>query len=95
MHSNLLKFSLFKIHFKIYPNILLIADKIGLKGGSPFLVYLYTFSNLDNPNGKEINYITNPEKRITSDLKLLKDEESIDKATYKSIKPIGPRLGVL
>ena len=53
------------------------------------------FSNLDIPTGKEINYITNLEKRITSDLKLLKDEEIIDKATYKNIKPVGSRPGVL
>ena len=53
------------------------------------------FSNLDIPAGKEINYITNLEKRITSDLKLLKDEEIIDKATYKNIKPVGSRPGVL
>ena len=43
------------------------------------------FSNLDIPAVKEINYITNLEKRITSDLKLLKDKEIIDKATYKNI----------
>ena len=34
-------------------------------------------------------------KRITSDLKLLKDEEIIDKATYKNIKPAESRPGVL
>ena len=54
-----------------------------------------TFSNLDIPAGNEINYITNLGKRITSDLKLLKDEEFIDKATYKSIKPVESRPGVL
>ena len=32
---------------------------------------------------------------ITSDLKLLKNEEIIDKATYKNFKPVGSRLGVL
>ena len=53
------------------------------------------FSNLDTPDGKEINYITNLEKRITSDLKLLKDKEIIYKATYKNIKPVGSRPGVL
>ena len=47
------------------------------------------------PTGKEIHYITNLEKRITSDLKLLKDEEIIDKTTYKNIKPVGSRPGVL
>ena len=40
-------------------------------------------SNLDILAGKEINYITNLEERITS-LKLLKDKEIIDKATYKN-----------
>ena len=50
---------------------------------------LNDFSNLDIPAGKEINYITILEKRITSDLKLLKDEKTIDKATYKNIKPVG------
>ena len=47
------------------------------------------------PAGKEIHYITNLEKRITSDLKLLKDEESIDKTTYKNIKSVGSRANVL
>ena len=53
------------------------------------------FSNLDIPAGKEISYITNLEKRISSDLKLLKDKEIIDKATYKNIKPVGSRPGIL
>ena len=53
------------------------------------------FSNLDIPAGKEINYITNLEKRITSNLKLLKDKEIIDKATYKNIKPVGSKPGLL
>ena len=53
------------------------------------------FCNLDIPAGKEINYVTNLEKRITSDLKLLKDKEIIDKATYKNIKSVGSRSDVL
>ena len=32
---------------------------------------------------------------VTSDLKILKDEEIIDKATYKNIKPVRSRPGVL
>ena len=52
-------------------------------------------SNLDVQAGKEINYITNLEKRITTDLKLLKDKEIIGKATYKNIKPVGSIPGVL
>ena len=42
-----------------------------------------------------INHIVNLEKRITSELKLLKDKEIIDKSTYKSIKPVGSRPGIL
>ena len=53
------------------------------------------FSNLDISAGKEINYITNLEKRITSDLKLLKNVEIIDEATYKNIKPVGSRPCIL
>ena len=52
------------------------------------------FSNLDIPADKEINYIANFEERITSDLKLLKDKEIIDKATYKNIKPARSRPGI-
>ena len=53
------------------------------------------FSKLDIPAGKEINYKINLEKRITSELKLLKHKETIDKSTYKSIKPVGSRPGIL
>ena len=53
------------------------------------------FSKLDIPAGKEINYIANLEKRITSDLKLLKNAEIIDEATYKNIKPVGSRPCIL
>ena len=52
------------------------------------------FSKLDIPTGKEINHIVNLEKRITSELKLLKDREIIDKSIYKSIKPVGSRPGI-
>ena len=53
------------------------------------------FSKLDIPAGKEINNIGNLEKRITSELKLLKDMEIIDKSTFKSIKPVRSRPGIL
>ena len=53
------------------------------------------YSNTDIPTGKEINYISNLEKRITSDPKLLKNEKIIDRATYKNIKPIASRPDVL
>ena len=53
------------------------------------------FSKLDIPAGKEINHIVNLEKRNTSELKLLKDKEVIDKSTYKSIKPVESRPSTL
>ena len=53
------------------------------------------FSKLDIPAGKEINHIINFEKRITSELKLLKNKEIIDKPFYKSINPVGSRPGIL
>ena len=42
------------------------------------------FTKLDTPAGKEMNHIVNLEKKITSELKLLKDKEIIDKSTYVS-----------
>ena len=42
--------------------------------------------------GKEKNYL---EKRIASELKLLKDKEIIDKSAYKSIKLVISRPGIL
>ena len=41
----------------------------------------FKFSKFDILDGKEINHIVNLEKRITSELKLLKDKEIIDKFT--------------
>ena len=51
--------------------------------------------NLNVPTGTEINYITNFEKNITSDLKLLNKGEIVDKITYKNIKPVWAKLGIL
>ena len=77
-------------------NTIVILDKISYIRAIEEILNDHTkFSNLEIPAGKEINYITNLEKKITSDLKLLKDEEIIDKATYKNIKPVGSRPGVL
>ena len=53
------------------------------------------FSKLGTRAGKEINHIVNLEKRITSELKPLKVKGIIDKSTYKSIKPVGSRPGIL
>ena len=50
---------------------------------------------LDIAAGKGINHIINPEKRITSELKLLENKEIITKFTYKSIKPVGSRRDIL
>ena len=45
--------------------------------------------------GREINHIVNNKKRITSELELSKYKEISDKSSYKSMKPIGPRPGIL
>ena len=47
------------------------------------------------PIGKEINYITKLERRIPSNLKVLKNEETTDKASYKNIEPVGSRPSIL
>ena len=52
----------------------MILDNISYTSAIEEILIDHTkFSNLDIPAGNEINYITNLEKRITSDLKLLKD----------------------
>ena len=77
-------------------NTIVILDKISyISAIEEILNDHIKFSNLDIPAGKEINYKTILEKRITSDPKLLKDKEIIDNATYKNIKPVGSRPGVL
>ena len=54
----------------------------------------FKFSKLDISASKEINHIVILEKRITSELKISKDKEIIDKSSYKSIKPVGSRPGI-
>ena len=77
-------------------NTIVMLDKISYISAIEELLNDHTkFSKLDIPAGKEINYITNLEKIFTSDLKLLKDKEIINKVTYKNIKPVGSRPGAL
>ena len=74
----------------------IVIDKISFINAIEEILNDHTkFYNRDMPAGKEINYITNLWKRITSYLKQLKNEEIIDKITYKNIKPCGSRTGVL
>ena len=47
-----------------------------------------TLYELDIPAGKEVNHIINLGKRITTELKLLKHNEIIDKSTHKNVKPV-------
>lgn len=49
------------------------------------------FSKLHYPVDKEIN---NLERRITSELKLLKHKENTHISSYKSTKPVGSRPGI-
>ena len=57
-------------------NTIVILDKISyISAIEEILNDHIKFSNLDIPAGKEINYKTILEKRITSDPKLLKDKK--------------------
>ena len=77
-------------------NTVVILDKLScISATEEILNDKSKFSKLDIPPGKEINHIVNLEKRITSELMLLKDKEIIDKSTYESIKPVGSRPGIL
>ena len=77
-------------------NTILILDKISYISAIEEILNDHTkFPNLEIPAAKEINYTTNLEKKLTSDLKLLKDGEIIEKVTYKNIKPVGSRPGAL
>ena len=56
-------------------NTIVMLDKISYISAIEEILHDRTkFSNLDIPAGKKISFITNLEKRITSDLKLLKDK---------------------
>ena len=77
-------------------NNIVILDKISHISAIEKILNDHTkFPNLDISAGQGINFLTNLEKRITSDLELLKDKETIDKTTYKNIKPVGSKPGVL
>ena len=72
-------------------NTIVILDKIScISTIEKILNEHKKFCKLDILAGKEINYTANLEKRIKSDLKLLKNREIIDMATYKTIKSVGP-----
>ena len=74
----------------------MILNKISYVGTiEEILTNHIKFCNTNISAGKEIIYITNFDKRITSDLKLLKDEEIVVKATYKNIKPVESRPSIV
>ena len=78
------------IHKVDKSNTIVILDKISyISAIEEILNDHKKFSDLDIPAGKEINYITNFQKTITSDLKLLKDEEIIDKAIIRTLNWLG------
>ena len=71
-------------------NIIVILDKIFYISATEEILSDHTkFSNLHSPAGKEINYIANLEKRITSDLKLLKDEEILRRLLKRTLNQLG------
>ena len=77
-------------------NTTVILNKVScIKAIEEILNEHIKFSNLNIPAGREINYITSLEKRNSSNLKLSKIEETINNATYKNIKLVGSRPGIL
>ena len=63
-------------------NTIVKLDKISCRSAIEEILNDHAkFSKLNIPSIKEIDYITNLEKRITFNLKILKDEEITDKAT--------------
>ena len=71
-------------------NTIVILDKISYISTIEEILNDHSkFSNLDVSAGKEINYTANLEKRINSDLNLLKNDEIIDKTIYENTKPVG------
>ena len=44
---------------------------------------------------KDLNYIINPEKRVTDLLKKLKNKNAISEETYNKLRPLASKLGTL
>ena len=77
---------------QIRVTLTLILDKISQISAIEEILNVHIkFSNRDIIACKEINYTTNLEERIVSHLKLMKNEEIIDKATCKNIKSVVSR----
>ena len=76
-------------------NAVVILDRCSYISAIEEILYgNYKFSKLNIPARKEINHIINLKERITSEVKLIKNKEIIDKSTYKNLKPVGSRPGV-
>ena len=69
---------------------IVILDKISYITAIEEILNDHTkFSKLDIPAGKEINYITNLEKRITSDHKLLKMKKLLIRLLIRTLIQLG------
>lgn len=55
---------------------------------------MQNFSNLATLTSKESNFIKNLEKTTTTGQELLRNEEIVDKVTYKNVKSLLSRPGI-
>lgn len=56
---------------------------------------MQNFSNLATLTSKESNFIKNLEKTTTTGQELLRNEEIVDKVTYKNVKSLLSRPGIV
>ena len=60
-----------------------------------FLNDFSKFKNIPVAPDKDLNYITNSEKRFTDLLEKIKNEKAICEETYNKLRPVGSKPGTL
>ena len=53
------------------------------------------FKNIPVAPDKDLNYITNSEKRVTDLLEKIKNKNAISEETYNKLRPVGSKPGTL
>ena len=53
------------------------------------------FKNIPAAPDKDLNYITNSEKRVTDLLEKIKNKNAISEETYNKLRPVGSKPGTL
>ena len=77
-------------------NTIVILDKdYYLKSVETLMKDSSKFKNIPIAPDKDLNYITNSEKRVTDLLKKLKNKNIISEETYNKLTPVGSTPGAL